>query len=106
MTDPLDRLARVLAQLVSDAGFALLCDADDAVQHHCVRQYNQVLAQVRKLEPDLTAGFAPLDLSAGAGVVRMRGRDLLVQLSSTRSSDWLGAWLDRIFSPGDRLVCC
>ena len=105
MTDPIDRLANVLAQLVSDAGYALVAEPDAAVHAHCVHQYNRLLARVRTLEPELTAGFEPLAEGAGPGSVRMRGRDLLVQLSTTRSADWLSDWFDRLFTPGERLTC-
>ena len=105
MTDPIDKLANVLAQLVSDAGYALIADPNAAVHAHCVRQYNRLLNRVRALERELTDGFTPLPDSAGPGSVRMRGRDLLVQLSTTRSADWLSEWFDRLFAPGERLTC-
>jgi hypothetical protein len=95
----------VLAQLVSDAGYALLAASDTAVHAHCVRQFNLLLARVRLLEPELTEGFTPLAEGSGPGSVRMRGRDLLVQLSTTRSADWLSEWFDRLFAPGERHAC-
>jgi hypothetical protein len=98
MTDPLDRLAPVLAQLVDDAGLALLSDVDPSVHRHCVRLYNRLLERVRVAEPELSPEFVPLGESVGAGAVRMRGRDLLVQLSATRSPGWLGAWFERLFA--------
>ncbi len=99
MTDPIDPVARVLAQLVNDAGFALITDADAAVQAHCVRQYNRVLARVRALEPDIAAPFEPLDGHAGAGAVRMRARDLLMALRESRPRHWMSDLFDALFEP-------
>lgn len=106
MTEPLDRIARVLAQLVHDAGLVLLAEPDPVAHRHCVRLFNRVLLRVRELEPDLEADFSPLSEAAGAGSVRMRGRDLLVLLSASRSPDWLSGWLERLFPSGERDAGC
>jgi len=77
-------LIRVLRQVSHDAGYALLCDDEDMVLAHCIKQYNQVHQRLCVMIPKLEQFFQPLAAKTSAGTVRLKSRDLAYYLVTNR----------------------
>lgn len=80
MEKEIARLIRVLRQISHDAGYALLCDGEDTVLLHCIKQYNQVHQRLCTMIPKLEQFFQPLAEQTSAGTVRLQSRDLAYYL--------------------------
>ena len=76
----IDRLMRVLHEVLQDAGFAIVSQGPTDVPLWCIQQYNRVLIRLETLDKDLARGIRPLSEHATALDVRMAARQALVLL--------------------------
>lgn len=92
-------MLRLLHQIVHDAGFAILIDAGDDAAQFCLRQYNEVCVQLKKIRPSLGDHVSMLPENATPGQVRIAARDLAARIGGELREDAGKNLLGCLFPP-------
>ena len=81
MEDEIRKLVRVLREVATDAGYAIVAEegADDIVQH-CHQRYERIYGRLSELIPAFKRYVEPLPEDASAASIRIASRDLAYYL--------------------------
>jgi len=81
MEDEVRKLVRVLREVATDAGYAIVAEegADDIVKHCCER-YARIYDRLSELIPAFKRYVEPLPADASAASIRIAARDLAYYL--------------------------